>query len=262
MKYIKKFNEELKSSTLLSAANQLMAMGNKSSINRAKKLKDWSVDASDREAYSENLVLWKENVKKYSKYGSFRLEMTPKIVSPYMEDFYLGLSFDRYMFLDNLYEETYGENDNYTAKIYLTAELIPKNQESLDKCLKNFPKRSTGNGIFWGGHISGLWIIIDIKVINGNTFEVSNLSVMEYDEYDTGGISLTTSSAQKLKNLLASIFEDKTLNYPTLEQGYSSLYDSLYKTILIEAGMSSDYGLDLDDIAKYIKAFPKHKLTN
>jgi hypothetical protein len=44
-----------------------------------------------------------------------------------MEDFYLGLSFDRSMFLDNLSEEAYAENDNdfdgdvydnYTAKIF------------------------------------------------------------------------------------------------------------------------------------------------
>jgi hypothetical protein len=63
MKYIKKFNEELKSSTLLSASKQLSDMGNKSSINRAEKLKEWSVNASEREAYSENLISWKENVK-------------------------------------------------------------------------------------------------------------------------------------------------------------------------------------------------------
>jgi hypothetical protein len=61
MKYIKKFNEELKSSTL-SASKQLSDMGNKSSINRAEKLKEWSVNASER-AYSENLISWKENVK-------------------------------------------------------------------------------------------------------------------------------------------------------------------------------------------------------
>jgi hypothetical protein len=42
------------------------------------------------------------------------------------------------------------------------------------------------------------WIIIDIKVINGNRFEISNLSVTEY-EYDTGGVSLTTNSAKNLK---------------------------------------------------------------
>jgi hypothetical protein len=282
MKYIKKFNEELKSSTLLSASKQLRDMGNKSSINRAEKLKEWSENASEREIYSENLISWKENVKKYSKYGSFRLKMTSKLNGQsrkeagykeppvYMEDFYLGLSFDRSMFLDNLSEEAYAENDNdfdgdvydnYTAKIFLSAELIPKNKESLDKCLKNFPKKSSGNDIFWGGWVSGLWIIIDIKVINGNRFEISNLSVTEYDEYDTGGVSLTTSSAQKLKNLLVSLFEDKSLNYPSTE-GDSSQYDTLYKTILIEAGMSSDYGLTLDDIAEYIKSFPKHKLIN
>jgi hypothetical protein len=66
---------------------------------------------------------------------------------------------------------------------FLSAELIPKNKESLDKCLKNFPKKSSGSDIF-GVVISGLWIIIDIKVINGNRFEISNLSVTEYDSMD------------------------------------------------------------------------------
>jgi hypothetical protein len=79
----------------------------------------------------------------------------------------------------------------------LSAELIPKNKESLDKCLKNFPKKSSGSDIFGVVGIRTL-IIIDIKVI-GNRFEISNLSVTEYDEYDTGGVSLTTNSAQKLK---------------------------------------------------------------
>jgi hypothetical protein len=68
----------------------------------------------------------------------------------------------------------------------------------LDKCLKNFPKKSSGSDIF-GVVGYQVWIIIDIKVINGNRFEISNLSVTEYDEYDTGGVSLTTNSAQKLK---------------------------------------------------------------
>jgi hypothetical protein len=76
----------------------------------------------------------------------------------------------------------------------------------LDKCLKNFPKKSSGSDIF-GVVGSGLWIIIDIKVINGNRFEISN-PVTEYDEYDTGGVSLTTNSAQNLK-LISFSFEDK-----------------------------------------------------
>jgi hypothetical protein len=60
----------------------------------------------------------------------------------------------------------------------------------LDKCLKNFPKKSSGSDILGWLGIRTL-IIIDIKVINGNRFEISNLSVTEYDEYDTGGVSLT-----------------------------------------------------------------------
>jgi hypothetical protein len=52
-------------------------MGNKSSINRAEKLKEWSVNASEREAYSENLISWKENVKSIQIWF-FRLKMTSK----------------------------------------------------------------------------------------------------------------------------------------------------------------------------------------
>jgi hypothetical protein len=48
-------------------------MGNKSSINRAEKLKEWSVNASEREAYSENLISWKRMLKVF-QYGSFRLK--------------------------------------------------------------------------------------------------------------------------------------------------------------------------------------------
>jgi hypothetical protein len=60
MKYIKKFNEELKSSTLLSASKQLSDMGNKSSINRAEKLKEWSVNASERGIFRKSYFMERE----------------------------------------------------------------------------------------------------------------------------------------------------------------------------------------------------------
>jgi hypothetical protein len=69
-----------------------------------------------------------------------------------------------------------------------------------------------------------------------------------------GGISLTTSSAIKKLGVKLSFEVDKMKL--SLAKGDSSQYDTLYKTILIEAGMSSDYGLTLDDIAEYIKSFP------
>jgi hypothetical protein len=139
---------------------------------------------------------------KVFKYGSFRLKMTSKSNGQSQEGRGRAAGiYGRFLpcyhlidLCDNLSEEAYAENDNdfdgdvydnYTAKIFLSAELIPKNKESLDKCLKNFPKKSSGSDIFG---VVGYqdWIIIDIKVINGNRFEISNLSVTEYDEYDTG----------------------------------------------------------------------------
>jgi hypothetical protein len=113
-------------------------MGNKSSINRAEKLKEWSVNAL-KERHIQKILFHGKRMLKVFQIWFFRLKMTSKSNGQsrkeagykeppvYMEDFYLGLSFDRSMFLDNLSEEAYAENDNdfdgdvydnYTAKIF------------------------------------------------------------------------------------------------------------------------------------------------
>jgi hypothetical protein len=85
-------------------------MGNKSSINRAEKLKEWSVNAL-KERHIQKILFHGKRMLKVFQIWFFRLKMTSKSNGQsrkeagykeppvYMEDFYLGLSFDRSMFL-------------------------------------------------------------------------------------------------------------------------------------------------------------------
>lgn len=146
--------------------------------------------------------------------------------------------------------------------LYVGTGIIPKNKEVLDKCVDTMPFNSSdandafGNGFFWG-----FWITIDINIINGNRFELLDVKVSTYDEDDSGEVSLTSGAAQKLKNLLVELFGNKEFNYPSSYTTTNNEYENLNNS-LIESGVSSDYGLTLDDIAEYIKEYPKHKLMN
>jgi hypothetical protein len=257
MKYLKKFNEELKSQTYLSASRKLKKLGNPSSLRRAEELKNWA----GKVEWKENIVRWEKNIKDYSKYGVFKLNVNSK-KGNFNDDFYLSLHFDSDMFIDNYDDDkSEGDGENFKTKIYLGTGIIPKNKEVLDKCVANMPFESSGIDAFCNGFFWGFWITINIEIINGNRFEFLDINVSTYDDEDTGTINLTSGAAQKLKNLLIELFGNKEFNYPSSYTTTNSEYENLTNS-LIKSGVSSDYGLTLDDIAEYIKEYPKHKLMN
>lgn len=195
-------------------------------------------------------------IEKYSKYGAFRLNVRNNLPG----DFYISLFFDPDAFLEEFYCEE-GEYNSGKKQIYFSVGIIPKTKELLDKCMKFMPLTSSGQDSFSNGFFWGFWISIDVDIINKNRFEFSDLRVSTYDRDDTGDIYLTSGAAQKLKNLLIQLLTNKELDYPSSISDTESEYENINKAF-IESGISSDYGLSLDDIAEYIKDFPKHKLMN
>ncbi len=250
MKYLKKFNEELKSQTYLSASRKLKQLGNPSSIKRSKILNDWSTKVE----FKEYLVKWKQKIEEYSKYGVFRLNIRDN----FSDDFYTALFFDSDAFLD---EFEYPNQLGSSTQIYFSLGIIPKTKEVLDKCMHYMPLTNSGQDAFSNGFFWGLWVSIDVKIINGNRFEISDMRVSTYDRDDTGDVSLTSGAAQKLKNLLVQLLTNKELDYPSSATDTESEYENINNSF-IKSGISSDYGLTLDDIAEYIKEYPKHKLMN
>lgn len=75
-------------------------------------------------------------------------------------------------------------------------------------------------------------------------------------------LTLSPIGASRLKDLIIKIFSDRDLNYPSSDNRYDSAYETLNATILMEAGFSSTYGFELQDVADFIATIPKQKFIN
>lgn len=243
MKYLKKFNEELKPSTYRRAASKLKKMGG-FNIDRAKNLTDW---AEKREA-DDSIIKWEKNIEEFSKFGKFKLNIANKFTG----DFYLDLSFDRDSFLDE-----YGsiEEGDYEIRLGFFVGAIPVDEETRVKTLETVSEDDFGNGFIWSNILS-----FEIKIMSGS-YEISDLSFEDYDEGLTGGVELADrASAGKLRSLLVSLFENPNLNYPSGYNDFDYFYEMFESLILAGAGLSSDLGMSMEQLAGYVKKFPASEL--
>ncbi len=242
MKYLKRFNEELKSSTYLSASRKLIKFGNETSIKRADALKDWAIETEKKEA----MVKWEENVKEYSKFGAIKCKVNNDTI-----DFYCNLTFDGFGFEENLQSNREEDPDNFKSNIFFFGWLIPATKEGVEKSLESIDAEWFDNGAFQAFYLS-----IDFTVENG----VVTFNNLIYDKEDEVNINLTSNAASKVLNMIYKIFNDRNFNYPSSDTRYENEYQSLNATICMENGFSSDYGFELNDVAEYVKTVPKQKL--
>lgn len=242
MKYLKKFNEELRPTTYMSAAKKLTAMGH---IDRAKELKDWTEETEKREEAQK----WKDRLQDYALFGTCKVNIVnPETAEKMTGDFYLDLHFDELAFEDNFEYEKEKDPDNVKGVgILLFIGLIPTSEEILRKCMEIMPSPEFGNGMFWG-----MFCGLNFEVEKGQVkFKSFNLG--DYDDYLSGNVSFADrASAGKFKNLLKSIFSNPELNYPSGYRDVEYLYQKLEQVILIQQGFSSDYGFELKDVADFI----------
>jgi len=242
MKYLKRFNEELKPRTYLSAAKKLTAIGH---TNRANTLKDWANETEKR----EEITKWKERIQEYSPFGIYKVNVVnPESGEMFTADFALDLSFDELAFEDSFeFEKQKDPNNVNGVSIFFFIGLIPTSEEVLKKCEEVMPESEFGNGMFWG-----MCFNIDFKVQNGQVI-LDKFDLDDYDENLSGNVSFADrASAGKFKNLLKSIFSNPDLNYPSGYTDVDSIYQKLEQVILIQQGFSSDYGFELKNVADFI----------
>ena len=242
MKYLKRFNEELKPRTYLSAAKKLTAIGH---TDRANVLKDWAGETEKR----EEITKWKEQLQNYSPFGIYKMNVVnPETGEKLTADFALDVNFDELAFEDNFdFEKQKDPNNVSGVNIFFFIGLIPTSEELIKKCEEIMPESEFGNGMFWGMCCS-----IDFKVRNGEVI-LEKLTLDDYDENLSGNVSFADrASAGKFKNLLKSIFTNPDLNYPSGYTDAASLYEKLEQVILIRQGFSSDYGFELKNVADFI----------
>ena len=242
MKYLKRFNEELRPRTYLSAAKKLTDIGH---TDRANTLKDWAEQTERR----EEITNWKEKLQEYSPFGAYKVNVVnPETEEKFTADFALDINFDELSFEDSFeWEKEKDPNNVSGVNIFFFIGLIPTSEEVIRKCEEIMPESEFGNGMFWGMSCG-----IDFKVQNGQVI-LDKFTLEDYDENLSGNVSFADrSSANKFKNLLKSIFSNPELNYPSGYTDVDYMYQKLEQVILIRQGFSSDYGFELKNVGDFI----------
>jgi hypothetical protein len=162
MKYLKKFNEELKSSTYKKAANELKRLGHK---RRSTDLENWSKEVEIRE--EDRKV--KELISKLSPIGKFEmiiLDQKNEIV--FNSEFYVILYFNSDLFID-MYDDylRYPEERVNGISFHFDICLVPANDDEKSLEFKKMFKNSSWLGSYY---ISSFYVNDDIN--NGNNYDI------------------------------------------------------------------------------------------
>jgi hypothetical protein len=208
MRYLKRFDEELKTQTYKSAANALNRLGH---TKRAGDLNAWADTAKEKEEARKQ----KELVDLYSKHGVFKVDL-----SGVTGNFYLWFSFDDYQNGENW--EYWQEDGRFEgSRLWMTLDicLYPADQETFEKCLNKldfYPsqpyyastlglKLSDPVGVEQGGtendedlsYESGQWEL----TLNGT----GNVSYIEGNEYNIKFVN--RAEAMKFRKLIIDVLE-------------------------------------------------------
>ena len=237
MKYLQKFNEELRPQTYRSAARKLDKLGH---TDRAQALKDWALETEKK----EEMIKWKDSIQDYAQFGTFKMtiknEETGKTLTG---DFHLDISFDALAF-----------GDQPESGICFFIGLIPTSEDLIYQYIEVCPDHDFGNGFFWGK-------IFNLEYELGDTVKFVKWNMWDYDDSMNGKVNFVDrGSANKFKNLLIQIFTNRELGYPSGYTDSNSLYEKLENCILAENSFSSDYGFRLEDAADYIRTISPNLL--
>jgi len=251
MKYLKKFNEELKAQTYKNAARKLKkilkekpALGKAiGAEERANKLELYSKDVQER----QDIEAWKKEIEQFSKYGEFNIEMSisgKPLIKPKVYSFYLDIVPEIEQMIDSWDEE---DPDNRELTFGFCAGLIPKTIEDREEIKMNF------NSDFWNGHTWGFWIYPTYTVLNSEvTFK--GLTIYNYDTSPDHQIA-DRKTAVALKKLLVNIF-DPIFDYPSGHKDITDMYDKIERDIIQGLEISATYGIDMGRIQEDIKKLP------
>jgi hypothetical protein len=221
----------------MSAARKLDKMGHH---DRATVLKDWAGEMEKK----EEMLKWKDRIQDYAPFGTFNLTVkNPETGKKLVGDFHLDINFDDLSFSD--------ESEN---GIGLFIGLIPSSEELIYQYMELCADHDFGNGFFWGKIFHMNYKLTD-KV------EFTKWNLWDYDSEMNGEVAFSDrASANKFKNLLIKIFTDPNLGYPSGYNDVEYMYQKLQASILIENSFSSEYGLELEHIADYIKTISPNVL--
>lgn len=239
MKHLKKFNEELRPQTYISAARKLDKLGH---TDRANALKDWAKETEKK----EEMIKWQDRIQDYAQFGTFKLTIKNTETNETLTgDFHLDVNFDDLSF-----------SDEPESGITFFLGLIPTSEDLIYQYMELCPDYDFGNGFFWGK-------IFNLQYELGDTVVFTKWNMWDYDDEMNGKVNFADrASANKFKNLLIQIFSNPQLGYPSGYTDADDLYEKLTNTILAENSFSSDYGFKLEDAAEYMRTISPNLLSS
>jgi hypothetical protein len=242
MKYLKRFNEELKPQTYMSAARKLDKMGH---TDRSEDLKKWA----QKVELDENVDKWKKKVNDFSKFGIFKMNVVnPETGEKLVGDFAIDMNFDEMVFEDSV--------GDYEGSFGFFMGIIPTSEELLSKCEEVMPNPELGNGFYWASIFS-----IDYQIENNQEVKLTKWNLFNYDEGLSGEISFADrQSAQRFKNLLKRCITDREFDYPSGYNNAKNMQEVMERSILVSQSFSIDYGFELEDIADFINKISPNEL--
>jgi hypothetical protein len=237
MKYLKRFNEELRPQTYMSAARKLDKLGHH---DRANALKDWARETEKK----EEMIKWQDHIQDYAQFGTFKMTIkNPETNETLTGDFHLDVNFDDLSF-----------GDEPESGITFFIGLIPTSEDLIYQYMELCPDYDFGNGFFWGK-------IFTLGYELEDTVKFTKWNMWNYDDEMNGKVNFADrASANKFKNLLIQIFSNPQLGYPSGYTDADDLYEKLTNCILAENSFSSDYGFKLEDAAEYIRTISPNLL--
>lgn len=222
LKYVKLF-EELRNDTYHKAADKLDDMGHS---GRANKLRLHSLYQS---------------IKKYSKYGTYQLEIETE--NGVIEgDFHLVVEWDYRSWLDS--------SENFAFFI----GIIPSTEELYKQCESMMEEPFFDNGFYWG-----MTFILDYEIVN-ELIQFKSFSKYDFDDSLTGKVDfINRTSIRKFMNLLINLLSDENMSYQ-MDNNYNNLHDAFTSIVLVNGNYGSDYGLEIADVVNYLKKVSVNKL--
>lgn len=240
MKHLKRFNEELSPRIYQDAARKLDMQGRKS------KNAEFTKRAEVLRNYAENKK-WQKNIKEYAKYGKATVSTKCENGKTISGDFHLIFDFDYFNFQEI--------NDEYMSEdklsIHFSVGLIPLDVETKDKFKAELPDGDFDNGFFWG-----MWVGLDFED-KGKGIELDKLSLSNYDESVSGEISFTRPLCGLIKKHLTACFATDS-NYSLYND--RNMHDSIEEEVLVKCGVSSHFGITMEDLQDFIKKITPNAL--
>jgi hypothetical protein len=216
MKYLKKFNEELKSSTYKSAATKLKNIGH---VRRSTNIQDWAAKVES----DEKLAKKKELIEKLSPYGTFQLDIYSSIynfqtrqrkIDKVMEgeDFYIGIHLNTDYFSDLIFDHINHEGN--TLMIPFELYIIPANNEC-DAKISNLESIESYSSQYW---------------LNNMTLGLSE-NIFSFEGYDRYSFEFSNrTNANRFRKILMDMLEGKN-NFGKTEWINSLSADGLLEII-------------------------------